>query len=120
MLTGGSGFELCQYARQRNKSSIFLISVKDDENTIVAGLERGADDYRTKLFRLNEFISRIKANLRHNNMWNHIKVYCLGNLVMDTNKRKGYKDDVEIFVRNIEYKLLEVFITNDFSFIETI
>ncbi len=39
---------------------------------------------------------------------------------MDTNKRKGYKDNVEIFVRNIEYKLFEVFITNDFSFIETI
>ena len=41
--------------------------MKDDENSIVAGLNVGADDYVTKPFSMRVLSSRIRAQLRRSN-----------------------------------------------------
>lgn len=75
MLPDGNGFELCQYIREDSQKPIIIISAKDDEDSIVKGLEIGADDYVTKPFKPNELLSRIKANLRRIDFKNNCKIY---------------------------------------------
>lgn len=63
-LPDGSGLELCREIRSSSKVSIILLTAKDMEFEIVAGLECGADDYITKPFSLMVLRARIRALLR--------------------------------------------------------
>ena len=63
-LPDGSGFELCKEIRATGDTPIIILSARDEEASIVLGLDLGADDYLTKPFRLRELISRMKAVLR--------------------------------------------------------
>src|SRR5512138_3355548 len=63
-LPDGSGYELCKEIRAAGDTPIIILSARDEESSIVLGLDLGADDYITKPFRLRELISRMKAVLR--------------------------------------------------------
>ena len=65
-LPDGSGLELCREIRQSTKTPIALLTARDMELDIVAGLESGADDYITKPFSLMVLRARIRALLRRN------------------------------------------------------
>jgi DNA-binding response OmpR family regulator len=43
---------------------VLMLSARDDETSVVVGLELGADDYVTKPFRPRELVSRVRAHLR--------------------------------------------------------
>lgn len=110
MLPDGNGFELCQYIRKCSAKPIIMISAKDDEDSIVRGLELGADDYVTKPFKPNEFLSRIKANMRRVNLQINCRVYVSADIEIDFDKRTVLKGGREISLRKLEYELLEEFI----------
>ncbi len=59
-----SGLELCQKLGKISAVPIIVLSVRDEEKTIVEALDAGADDYITKPFGTNELLARIRANLR--------------------------------------------------------
>lgn len=64
MLPDSDGIQFCRrFRRQSGKPVIFLTSCSD-ESDIIRGLDSGGDDYITKPFRLQELLSRIRANLR--------------------------------------------------------
>ena len=112
MLPDGNGFEICEYIRRNKQLPIIMISAKDDEESIVKGLETGADDYVTKPFKPREFLSRIKANLRRMEVKNNTHIFTYGELEIDIDKRIVKKSGREITLRNLEYKLLEIFAKN--------
>lgn len=112
MLPDGNGFELCRYIRKRYKWPIIMISARDDEESIVMGLELGADDYVTKPFKPKELISRIRAHLRRTEINGNTTRYICGRLEVDADKRRVLKDKKELVLRNLEYRLLEIFIRN--------
>lgn len=58
------GFSFCRELRARTGVPIMMLSARDDETSIVVGLEVGADDYLTKPFSLRVLTSRIRAHLR--------------------------------------------------------
>ncbi len=69
MLPGVSGLEVCSLIRDKGKSGddyvpIIMLTAKGEEEDIVAGLERGADDYLTKPFSPKVLVARINALLR--------------------------------------------------------
>lgn len=64
MLPDGSGFDLCRAARRRTPVPIIFLTARDEEVSVVRGLEIGADDYIAKPFRVRELVSRIAAVLR--------------------------------------------------------
>ena len=64
-LPDGDGVSLCQQWRSAGvATSILFLTAKDDEFDVVRGLDAGGNDYVTKPFRMQELLSRIRAQLR--------------------------------------------------------
>ena len=68
MLPGMDGISVCQELRNGDFPStdapVVMLTARDDETSVVVGLEVGADDYVTKPFRPRELVSRVRAQLR--------------------------------------------------------
>ena len=67
MMPGIDGIEICRKLRRQPKDSptyIILLTARDQEDDIVAGLDAGADDYITKPFGNNELRSRVDVGRR--------------------------------------------------------
>jgi two-component system, OmpR family, response regulator len=62
-LPGGDGLEFCRWLQQR-QTLILMLSARNTEADIVAGLRAGADDYLTKPFGMQEFLARVEALVR--------------------------------------------------------
>lgn len=58
------GFAVCRRLRQQSDTPIILLTVRGEEDDIVAGLELGADDYMTKPFSPRQLVARAQAVLR--------------------------------------------------------
>ena len=58
------GFEVCRQIRAQADTPILLLTVRGEEDDIVAGLEMGADDYVVKPFSPRQLVARAKAILR--------------------------------------------------------
>ena len=64
MLPDGNGFDLFKKIRRYSDLPVIFLTAVDDEDSVVNGLELGADDYITKPFDIMELISRVNALLR--------------------------------------------------------
>jgi two-component system, cell cycle response regulator len=61
------GFEVCRRIKDRGSKDyipVLLLTAREDVESVVKGLESGADDYITKPFNEMEFIARVKVMLR--------------------------------------------------------
>ena len=64
MMSGKDGFEVCLELRNREETTetpIIMVTALDDLDSILTGIDTGADDYVTKPFRLFELQKRIRA-----------------------------------------------------------
>lgn len=112
-LPDGSGYELCKMARKKGDTPVIFLTACDDEVNIVMGLDMGADDYITKPFRIRELISRINSVLRRYHKDSTSKsIFEIRNIKINTLDAKVYKNDVEITLTALEYKLLLTFANN--------
>jgi two-component system, OmpR family, KDP operon response regulator KdpE len=59
-----NGLELCVRLRTISDVPIVILSVRNEEKTIVEALDAGADDYVTKPFGSNELLARLRSALR--------------------------------------------------------
>lgn len=59
-----TGTELCEHIREHSQVPIIVLSVRGEDNSKIDALDKGADDYVTKPFSINELLARIRANLR--------------------------------------------------------
>ena len=67
MLPGLDGLEVCRRLKKDPKTAeipVLMVTAKDEESDVVAGLELGADDYIVKPFRMKELIARVRTALR--------------------------------------------------------
>lgn len=112
MLPDGNGFELCEYIRKRSQLPVLIISAKDEEESIVKGLELGADDYVTKPFKPKELLSRIRANLRRVSMPGNRTVFSCQGIELHAEKHSVAKNGEPLELRKMEYQLLQCFLKN--------
>jgi DNA-binding response OmpR family regulator len=59
-----NGFDVLKGIRKLSDVIVVIITVRDDESTIVKGLSLGADEYLIKPFRQMELLARVKAYTR--------------------------------------------------------
>jgi two-component system alkaline phosphatase synthesis response regulator PhoP len=67
MLPEMNGLEVCRQLKSDSKTQpipIIMLTAKGEESDIILGLEMGADDYVTKPFSVQVFLSRVRAVLR--------------------------------------------------------
>ena len=67
MLPGMDGFEVCRRIRANQDLPIIMLTARDDDMDVVAGLEAGADDYVVKPVQARVLEARIRAVLRRTN-----------------------------------------------------
>lgn len=106
-LPDGSGYDICKEIRAAGDTPVIFITACDEEANVVMGLDMGADDYITKPFRLRELISRINAVLRRRipNVSGNDNIN-IGSIRINTSSAKVYKNDKEILLTSLEYRLL--------------
>ena len=67
MLSGTDGFAFCRELRKAERTAwvpVIMVTARDEDADIVAGLEVGADDYVTKPFSSRILAARVRAVLR--------------------------------------------------------
>ncbi len=100
-LPDGNGLNLYEsQIKNKNIPTIFL-TAKDDEETIVKGLENGADDYITKPFSTRELIARMNKILLKEKKNRIIKAK---DIEFDLDKMVVYKQKEEIRVNKLGIK----------------
>ena len=110
-LPDGSGFDLCKYIKSNYNIPIIFLTAKDEEQDVVQGFDLGADDYIIKPFRTRELISRANNILRrYNNIQTNI--ITSSNIKIDLDAQRVYKNDDEIVLTALEYKILDLLFTN--------
>ncbi len=109
-LADGNGFSVCAYIKSKSDMPVIFLTASDDEYSVVAGLDMGADDYISKPVRPRELVSRIRSVLRR--VGKNQSVIEFGELIIDTEKAIVKKRGEEIFLSALEYRLLLIFALN--------
>ena len=105
------GVEVCARLREWTQIPIIVLSVRDSEREKVAALDRGADDYLTKPFGIEELLARVRVALRHSahaqsGQGAQNKIVKAGSLTIDLAWHLVKRDEEEVRLTGTEYKLL--------------
>jgi len=105
----GSVF-ISQLRKKGFNQAVIYISAKDSTENILEGFERGADDYITKPFNLDELKARVKAVLKRINK--DVEILKYKDIVFDISKSQVFIEDNPIELTHLEKKLLLEFMKN--------
>lgn len=108
-LPDGSGFDVCKQIREKSDIPIIMLTARDSEIDEVTGLEIGLDDYITKPFSLSVLKARVKVAIRKKS---NNKVLYSNGIKLDQKLLKVYKNEVDLELSAVEYKLINYLIEN--------
>ncbi len=102
------GLEVCSRLREWTSTPIIVLSVRESERDKVAALDRGADDYLTKPFGIEELLARIRVALRHSSqVQGELRTLVTsGPLTIDLSQHLVTRAGVEVKLTATEHKLL--------------
>ena len=114
MLPKINGFDILKEIRNEGiETKVIMLTAKSMLEDKLYGFERGANDYLTKPFHMDELVARVNAQLRNTNKTakNTIEV---GDLILNIDKAslfcKTTNESIDIMGK--EYLLLEYFMNN--------
>lgn len=106
-LAQGNGFSVCARIKEEYQIPVIFLTAMDDEYSVVAGLDMGADDYISKPFRPRELVSRMRNVLRRSG-----RAAVIGDLTVDTDRGVVLREGRELYLSALEYRLLLVFLNH--------
>ena len=109
MLPKLSGEDACKQIRAKSDVPIIMLTAKDSERDLLAGLELGADDYVTKPFSAAELIGRVSALLRRRALdraTNENLVRTVGAIRIDLVRDEVSVDGKPVSLTPSEFKIL--------------
>lgn len=107
------GYAVCEIIRRTSHIPIIMLTAMDEEEAQVKAFELQADDYITKPFSLKLVLMRIEAVLRRTKakIENHTILISHG-IKLDTAEHTVKVNDTEIYLTQLEFDILEVFMKN--------
>jgi two-component system, OmpR family, response regulator PrrA len=111
MLPNVDGYALLPMLRRLTDVPIIMLSAKGSAAEKVAGLVRGADDYVSKPFDMDELVARVHSCLRRPHLeTRHVMRYA--DLSLDVSRRAAKRGEREIELSQREFDLLLAFMRN--------
>ncbi len=106
-----SGFDVLRRLREWYDHPIIVLSVRDDEGSIVSALDGGADDYLTKPFSIGELLARMRVATRKSVTASE-PIIRIGDLDVDVAAHVVTRAGQEIKLTSTEFSLLSVLVRN--------
>jgi len=107
MLPGRNGYRVCSDLRQAGVwTPILMLTAKDGEWDEAEGLDSGADDYLVKPFSFPVLLARLRALLRRRGAGEPTPL-AVGDLQIDSRRRRAYRAGREIALTARQFDLLE-------------
>ncbi|MBI2384590.1 MAG: response regulator [Elusimicrobia bacterium] len=102
------GLDVLKRLREWSSAPVIVVSARGQETDKIAGLDRGADDYLTKPFGVEELLARIRVALRHAEgaARDSEPVYEHGDLKIDLTLRRVWLSKKEVRLSPLQYTLL--------------
>lgn len=117
MLPDMSGIDVCKHIRNNFDSvGIIMLTAKSQEEDKIEGFISGADDYMVKPFSIKELLMRVSALSRRINREANAKNKSIiesGPFVLDLEKRKLTKNNLDIELTPTEFSIVKFLITNE-------
>lgn len=115
MLPHLNGLQVCERIRLENDEvPILFLTAKDSTQDKITGLKKGGDDYMTKPFHLEEFILRVRKQVRQSwrgNKTEDMQTYRFGNNEINFNTYQALCfNGQEVSLTKKETKLLKLLI----------
>lgn len=111
-LPDGDGLTLLGEMRARQDSTpVLILTARDAVRDRVAGLDRGADDYLTKPFALDELMARARALARRQAGVTDARL-TVGPLMLDTAGYQAWLDQIALNLPRREFACLAILATN--------
>lgn len=104
------GYELMDYIVDIGKTPVIFITAKSQTKDKIKGLKKGADDYITKPFDIEELLARVEAVLRRYNKGNNV-IY-INNIEINVVSRTVKKGENKIDLTPKEFELLVLLARN--------
>lgn len=108
-LPDGTGFDLCREVRQKSSVPILMLTARDTELDEIKALELGANDYLSKPFSLGVLKARMKRFLTEKTEQEKL---LSGEILIDKSLCKVFKNQEEISLSKLEYRLLLFLVEN--------
>lgn len=106
MLPRRDGLDVLASIRSRRPElPVILLTARGLKEDVVEGLNRGADDYITKPFDLDELLARVRAQLRRPAQWDPTLLKA-GDLEVDLRSRGVRRGGTEVHLTAREFELL--------------
>ncbi len=110
MMPQRDGFDMLRDVRAISPVPIIMLSALHETETVVKGLELGADDYITKPFELKEMLARVNAALarveRLKSGEKSARVQTLGDVSLDLDRGMARIGEKQVALTPIELELL--------------
>ena len=103
MMPSMTGLEVTQVLRKKTMMPILILSAKGQDQDKILGLNMGADDYMAKPFNPLELVARVKAQTSELRR---------GELLLNLSSHELWKNDRQITLTPMEYKLLSLMMKN--------
>jgi len=98
--------------REESEVPIIVLSVRAKDQEKVAALDRGANDYVTKPFSIEELLARIRVALRSKSEPEEASELVVGDLTVDVPRRKVVIGEKEVKLTRKEFDLLKMLAQN--------
>ena len=109
------GFDVCREIRKTYNVPIILLTVRDDEEDIIKGLNLGADDYILKPFSPRQLVARVQTVLRrtHEGQVLASAPFTAKDIQFDPNRHEfSHGDSIPVTLTRLESRLMEVLFLN--------
>jgi DNA-binding response OmpR family regulator len=111
LMPKADGWEVLKEIRRESEVPVLMLTALGDEIHEVKGLKNGANDYVSKPFSHDVFISRVDVLLRKTKQIRNSQIH-LSDLRIDLKQNKVFILDKEVFLNHKEYALLVYFYEN--------